>query len=140
MAAFKIYLKNERIDLLFGLNLFCEKKIIIDFNERDIAYDYADLNEITLTWATSIHKSQGSEYPVVIFPFYTQHYMMLSRNLFYTGLTRSKKLTSIVGSEAVAIANYLALRDRSETGQAAAEVYQIERKVMKLSKQRQPIY
>ena len=82
-----------------------DKKVIINFDDRDITYDYADLNEITLAWATSIHKSQGSEYPVVILPLYTQHYVMLSRNLFYTGLTRSKKLALIVGSEkAIAIA------------------------------------
>ena len=61
-----------------------EKEVIIDFDDRDVTYDYADLNEITLAWACSIHKSQGSEYFVVILPLYTQHYMMLSRNLFYT--------------------------------------------------------
>ncbi len=82
-----------------------EKEVTIDFDGRDVTYDYADLNEITLAWATSIHKSQGSEYPVVILPLYTSHYIMLSRNLFYTGLTRSKKLALIVGSEkAIAIA------------------------------------
>ncbi len=82
-----------------------EKEITIDFDGRDVAYDYADLNELTLAWASSIHKSQGSEYPVVILPLYTQHYVMLSRNLFYTGLTRAKKLALIVGSEkAIAIA------------------------------------
>ena len=74
-------------------------------DDRDVVYDFADLNEINLAWATSIHKSQGSEYPVVILPLYTQHYVMLSRNLFYTGLTRAKKLALIVGSEkAIAIA------------------------------------
>ena len=82
-----------------------EKKVFIDFDGREVDYDFADLNEITLAWACSIHKSQGSEYPVVILPLYTQHYMMLSRNLFYTGLTRAKKLALIVGSsKAVAIA------------------------------------
>ena len=82
-----------------------EKEVTIDFDGRDVTYDYADLNEITLAWATSIHKSQGSEYPVVILPLYTQHYVMLSRNLFYTGLTRAKRLALIVGSEkAIAIA------------------------------------
>ncbi len=107
------YVKFEHID----------KKVIINFDERDVTYDYADLNEITLAWATSIHKSQGSEYPVVILPLYTQHYVMLSRNLFYTGLTRSKKLALIVGSEkAIAIAvrqvkqqeRYTKLRERLE--------------------------
>ena len=82
-----------------------EKEVTIDFDEREVVYDFADLNEITLAWATSIHKSQGSEYPVVILPLYTQHYVMLSRNLFYTGLTRAKKLALIVGSQkAIAIA------------------------------------
>ena len=100
-----------------------EKEVTIDFDGRDVTYDYADLNEITLAWATSIHKSQGSEYPVVILPLYTQHYMMLSRNLFYTGLTRAKKLALIVGSEkAIAIAvkqvkqqqRYTRLKERLE--------------------------
>jgi exodeoxyribonuclease V alpha subunit len=98
-----------------------EKEVTIDFDGRDVVYDYADLNEITLAWATSIHKSQGSEYSVVILPLYTQHYVMLSRNLFYTGLTRAKKLALIVGSEkAIAIAvkqvkqqqRYTRLRER----------------------------
>ena len=100
-----------------------EKEVVIDFDEREVVYDFADLDEITLAWATSIHKSQGSEYPVVILPLYTQHYVMLSRNLFYTGLTRAKKLALIVGSEkAVAIAvkqvkqqqRYTKLKERLE--------------------------
>ncbi len=98
-----------------------KKEANIDFDGRDVVYDFADLNEITLAWATSIHKSQGSEYPVVILPLYTQHYIMLSRNLFYTGLTRAKKLALIVGSsKAIAIAvnqvkqqeRYTKLRER----------------------------
>ena len=101
-----------------------EKEVIIDFDGRDVTYDFADLNEITLAWAKSIHKSQGSEYPVVILPLYTSHYVMLSRNLFYTGLTRAKKLALIVGSEkAIAIAvkqvkqqlRYTRLRERLES-------------------------
>ena len=75
------------------------------------------------SWASSIHKSQGSEYPVVILPLYTQHYVMLSRNLFYTGITRAKKLALLVGSEkAIAIAvkqvkqqeRYTRLKERLE--------------------------
>jgi exodeoxyribonuclease V alpha subunit len=76
-----------------------EQEVTIQYNERDVVYDYPDLNEITLAFATTIHKSQGSEYPVVILPMYTQHYMMLSRNLLYTGLTRAKKLAIIIGSQ-----------------------------------------
>jgi exodeoxyribonuclease V alpha subunit len=78
-----------------------EKTVTLQVDEREIDYDYADLNEITLAWAISIHKSQGSEYPVVVLPLYMQHYMMLSRNLFYTGLTRGKKLVIVIGSEKV---------------------------------------
>ena len=57
-----------------------------------------DLNEIILAWSISIHKSQGSEYPVVLLPIYITHYVILSRNLIYTGLTRAKKLAIIIGS------------------------------------------
>jgi exodeoxyribonuclease V alpha subunit len=60
---------------------------------------YADVNEITLAWAVTVHKSQGSEYPVVILPLYMQHYLMLSRNLLYTGLTRAKQLAILVGPQ-----------------------------------------
>ncbi|NJN12866.1 MAG: ATP-dependent RecD-like DNA helicase [Richelia sp. RM1_1_1] len=76
-----------------------EQEVIVQYAGRDVKYDYADLNEIALAWSVTIHKSQGSEYPVVIMPLYTQHYMMLSRNLIYTGLTRAKKLAIIVGSK-----------------------------------------
>ncbi|MEM9272588.1 MAG: ATP-dependent RecD-like DNA helicase [Cyanobacteria bacterium P01_F01_bin.143] len=107
-----IQLKNDYKKEVFNGDLgivmdidHTEKEVVINFDERDVVYDYADLNEITLAWAISIHKSQGSEYPVVILPLYTQHYVMLSRNLFYTGLTRAKQLALIVGSEkAIAIA------------------------------------
>ena len=82
-----------------------EQELIVDIDGREVTYDYADLNELGLAWATSIHKSQGSEYPVVILLIHTQHYVMLSRHLIYTGLTRAKQLAIIVGSEkAVAIA------------------------------------
>lgn len=76
-----------------------EQEVIVQYAEREVTYDYADLNEIALAWSVTIHKSQGSEYPVVILPMYTQHYMMLSRNLLYTGLTRAKKLAIIIGSQ-----------------------------------------
>ena len=76
-----------------------EQEVMVQYGERNVIYDYADLNEITLAWSVTIHKSQGSEYPVVILPLYMQHYMMLSRNLFYTGLTRAKKLAIVVGAK-----------------------------------------
>jgi exodeoxyribonuclease V alpha subunit len=75
-----------------------EQEVTISFEGRDVVYDYADLNEVALAWSISIHKSQGSEYPVVILPIYMTHYVMLSRNLIYTGLTRAKKLAIVIGS------------------------------------------
>ncbi|CCQ52983.1 ATP-binding domain-containing protein [Crocosphaera watsonii] len=82
-----------------------EKLVTIQIDDRDVEYDYADLNEVALAWSISIHKSQGSEYPVVIMPVSMSHYIMLSRNLIYTGLTRAKQLAIIVGSsKAIGIA------------------------------------
>jgi exodeoxyribonuclease V alpha subunit len=75
-----------------------EQEVKIWFEDREVIYDYADLNELGLAWSISIHKSQGSEYPVVILPIYMQHYLLLSRNLIYTGLTRAKQLAIVVGS------------------------------------------
>ncbi|PSB28515.1 SF1B family DNA helicase RecD2 [Chlorogloea sp. CCALA 695] len=75
-----------------------EQEITVQFEERFVNYDYADINELALAFAVTIHKAQGSEYPVVILPIFMQHYVMLSRNLIYTGLTRGRKLAVIVGT------------------------------------------
>jgi len=64
--------------------------------EREVVYEESDLDELTLAYATSIHKSQGSEYPAVVVPLLTEHFVMLSRNLFYTAVTRGKKLVVLV--------------------------------------------
>lgn len=76
-----------------------EQEVVAQFSDRAVTYDYVDLNEITLAFATTIHKSQGSEYPVVILPLFMQHYIMLSRNLLYTGVTRARKLVILVGAQ-----------------------------------------
>jgi exodeoxyribonuclease V alpha subunit len=77
-----------------------EPEVTVQFGDRPVPYDNtADLNEIALAWAVTIHKSQGSEYPVVLLPIFMQHYLMLSRNLLYTGLTRAKKLAILVGPQ-----------------------------------------
>ncbi len=81
------------------------QEVIIGFDGRDVAYDYSELDEVVLAYAVSVHKSQGSEYPCVVIPVMTQHYILLQRNLLYTAITRGKKLVVIVGSKkALAIA------------------------------------
>ena len=82
-----------------------EQEVTITFYGRDVVYDYTDLDQITLAYATTIHKSQGSEYPVVIIPLTMQSFRMLQRNLVYTAITRGKKLVIIIGQKkALAIA------------------------------------
>jgi exodeoxyribonuclease V alpha subunit len=74
------------------------QKLITRIDDRSVEYDFTDLDELLPAYAISIHKSQGSEYPVVVIPVLTQHYVMLQRNLIYTGITRGKKLVVLVGS------------------------------------------
>jgi exodeoxyribonuclease V alpha subunit len=75
------------------------RKLHVDFLDgRVVGYEPADLDQLTHAYAVSVHKSQGSEYPVVILPLVTQHYIMLQRNLLYTAVTRGKALVVIVGS------------------------------------------
>jgi exodeoxyribonuclease V alpha subunit len=82
-----------------------EAELTIDFDGRAVAYPFGELDEVTPAFATTIHKSQGSEYPAVIVPILTQHYTMLARNLVYTGITRGKRLVVIVGQrKAIAMA------------------------------------
>ncbi len=76
-----------------------DKKVHIQFPDRQVAYDTADLGELVLAYATTIHKAQGSEYPAVVIPLHTQHYLMLQRNLLYTGITRAKECVVIVGTK-----------------------------------------
>ena len=76
-----------------------EQEVIIKFDGTNIVYDYSDLDQITLAYAITIHKSQGSEYPVVVIPLTMQSYMMLQRNLIYTGITRGKKLVIMLGQK-----------------------------------------
>jgi exodeoxyribonuclease V alpha subunit len=66
---------------------FETQEVTISFDGRDVAYDFTDLDEVVLAYAVSVHKSQGSEYPVVVIPILTQHYVLLQRNLIYTGIT-----------------------------------------------------
>ena len=74
-----------------------EGQLHVDFDDRTVSYDFGDLDEIALAYATSVHKSQGSEYPAVVIPLAMQHYLLLQRNLLYTAVTRGKRLVVIIG-------------------------------------------
>ena len=81
------------------------QEVTITFDGRDVVYQFGELDEVSLAFSTTIHKSQGSEYPAVVIPVGMTHYMMLRRNLIYTGVTRGKKLVVLVGQrKAVGIA------------------------------------
>jgi exodeoxyribonuclease V alpha subunit len=81
------------------------QEVTVNFDGKPVSYEYADMDEIVLAYAISVHKSQGSEYPVVIMPVLTQHFVLLQRNLLYTGVTRGKRLVILIGTKkAVAIA------------------------------------
>lgn len=75
-----------------------EHIVRINFDGRTIDYDYGDLSEIILAYATTVHKSQGSEFKAVVIPVHTQHFILLQRNLLYTAITRGKRLVIIVGT------------------------------------------
>lgn len=82
-----------------------EQECTIDFDEKEVLFEFGELDILQPAYTISIHKSQGSEYPVVIIPVVTQHYMMLRRNLIYTGITRGKRLVVLIGQKkALAIA------------------------------------
>ena len=76
-----------------------ERRLVVTFDGRPVEYAKGDLDELTLAYATTIHKSQGSEYPAVIVLLHNQHYMMLQRNLLYTAITRGRKLVLVIGSK-----------------------------------------
>jgi len=76
-----------------------EKVVYIKFDENEVEYDVTELDEVALAYAITVHKSQGSEYSIVIAPFTMRHYMMLQRNLLYTCVTRAKKVIVLVGSK-----------------------------------------
>jgi exodeoxyribonuclease V alpha subunit len=71
--------------------------VVITFDGRDVSYNFGELDEVLLAFATTIHKSRGSEYPAVVIPIPMTHYMMLRRNLVYTAVTRGKRLVVLVG-------------------------------------------
>jgi exodeoxyribonuclease V alpha subunit len=76
-----------------------DRTLEVAYDGRPVSYESADLDELVLAYACSIHKSQGSEYPAVVLPMHTQHYVMLQRNLLYTALTRARRLVVVVGTK-----------------------------------------
>ncbi len=100
-------------------------ELTVTFEDRPVVYSFVDMDEIVLAYATSVHKSQGSEYPAVVLPVSTQHFVMLQRNLLYTGITRAKRLVILVGTKkalSIAIKNdqiqkrYCLLMERLRNG------------------------
>ena len=90
-----------------------ERKLTVLFDEREVVYDVTELDKLTLAYAVTIHKSQGSEYPIVVMPFTMSHFVMLQRNLLYTGVTRAKKILVLVGEKK---AVYYAIKNETTTG------------------------
>jgi ATP-dependent exoDNAse (exonuclease V) alpha subunit len=81
---------NGDLGVVSGIDME-EGELSVDFDGRDVKYGFGELDELVLAYATTIHKSQGSEYPAVVIPLTTQHYPMLQRNLVYAGVTRGKR-------------------------------------------------
>lgn len=76
-----------------------DRTLKVNFDDRIIEYDITELDELVHAYATTIHKAQGSEYPIVVMPVMMNRYIMLQRNLIYTGITRAKKVLVIVGTK-----------------------------------------
>jgi exodeoxyribonuclease V alpha subunit len=75
-----------------------DQNLSVDFEGRLVSFDWSEADQLVLAYAVSVHKAQGSEFPAVVIPLLTSHYMMLQRNLLYTGVTRAKRLCVLVGS------------------------------------------
>jgi exodeoxyribonuclease V alpha subunit len=104
-----------------------EGSIKVDFYDKRVEYESDEIDEINLAYATSIHKSQGSEYPAVVIPLHTSHYLMLHRSILYTAVTRGKRLVVLVGSrKALAMAIRNVRLDKRNTG--------LKEKLIQLSK------
>jgi exodeoxyribonuclease V alpha subunit len=88
---------NGDIGFIRSLDMV-EQSMTVDFDGRSVTYDWSDMDELTLAYVVSVHKAQGSEFPVVVMPVVTQHYTMLQRNLLYTAITRASKLCVLAGS------------------------------------------
>ncbi len=89
---------NGDIGVIISVNTE-DRCLIVDYDGKAVEYDITELDELVLAYATTVHKAQGSEYPIVILPLLMTHYVMLQRNLIYTGITRAKKVLILIGSK-----------------------------------------
>jgi len=89
---------NGDIGFISRISLI-DHTLAVLFEGRHVVYDWSECDKLVHAYAVSVHKSQGSEFPVVVMPIVTQHYLMLQRNLLYTAVTRAKKLCVLVGSK-----------------------------------------
>lgn len=95
---------NGDIGIISSIDLELQE-LIVSYPEKEVSYDFSELDEIVPAYAISVHKSQGGEYPAVVMPILTQHYVLLQRNLLYTAITRAKRVVVLVGTKkAIAIA------------------------------------
>jgi exodeoxyribonuclease V alpha subunit len=112
---------NGDIGIISAINRK-EKKLSVDYYGRIVAYDFTEMDEISLAYAISVHKSQGSEYPAVILPVMTQHFVLLQRNLLYTAITRAKNLVILVGTKK---ALNIALKNNKPTERLSGLAYRL---------------
>lgn len=101
-----------------------EREAVVNLDGREVRYDFGELDELSLAYAITIHKSQGSEFPAVVIPVTTQHYMMLQRNLIYTGMTRGRKLVVLIGQKK---ALAMAVKNNKMTGRYSGLLERLKR-------------
>ncbi len=116
---------NGDIGIICSMNIN-QKIFSVNYDGRIVEYDHAETDELTLAYAISVHKSQGSEYPAVILPMTTQHYMLLQRNLLYTAITRGIKLVVIVGTQK---AMNIAIRNNKPRRRLSGLSFRIKRNI-----------
>ena len=104
---------NGDMGIIEEINTFAETLTVVFEENRYVEYSFKQLDELELAYAVTIHKSQGSEYPIVVMPFTMSHFVMLQRNLLYTGVTRAKKILVLVGEKK---AVYYAIKNEMTTG------------------------
>ncbi|MDY3919102.1 MAG: ATP-dependent RecD-like DNA helicase [Candidatus Limivivens sp.] len=114
---------NGDIGVIEGLNSE-DRTLTVRFDDRSVEYDVSELDELVHAYATTIHKAQGSEYPIVVMPVLMSHFVMLQRNLIYTGITRAKKILVLVGTKkalAYAVRNVTVTRRNTKLKERLAE-------------------